>query len=708
MKLGKPPKSNKPSSCQALSIGQCIDMKRRDEMANVFRKTLTELKKHSFLILSAIMVPLMILIIYWRDLSILVNEAMHNEAVTHIVLVPFLVSYIVYRKRDLVKATFALEKLRQRSRLSFLNEVIGLTLCLSAFLLYWYGSYTFYPLEYHLISLPLFATGILLILFNLKTLTVLIFPILFLLFLIPPPSGITYTAGALIANFNTQASYTLLKTFGLPVVLQSTYGPPTITVNTPSGAPMLFAVDLPCSGIYSLIAFMMFATFLAYIIQGSLIKKAGLFLLGFAILQILNIIRISTIVAIGYWLGEEIAMTIFHVATGWLLIFGGILLLLLIAEKRLHLQIFGGSNEIPSCPKCNTSLKNQESFCSNCGKFLKNLNLRISGRFWIKITALVIGVFLVISSIQAPVFAFAKGITFTNPNLQVTTEVFPEFTDYQLKFLYRDVDYEKISRQDASLVYAYIPLNISTPTVYIDIGIANSITNLHNWEVCWVTWQTAHGRPPLVSVLDSRDIQIMENPPIVARYFVFQSPENYTQVTLYWYEKALFNTGLTVEQKFVRISLIILATNPTTYHKHEEELLTFAQPISAHWEPLKEQTLFSLSVPLQQLLLVASILFIIITGTAQYTREWRKKRNNLKIFEKIAPPSEKLLFQTIKKVNEETKATTETIAHALEQTTGKSPESNELIRMLNHLQENGLVKIDIANIKDNPQLVWKP
>ena len=82
--------------------------------------------------------------------------------------------------------------------------------------------------------------------------------------------------------------------------------------------------------------------------------------------------------------------------------------------------------------------------------------------------------------------------------------------------------------------------------------------------------------------------------------------------------------------------------------------------------------------------------------------------NNQKIFEIFAPPSEKLLLQTIKKVNEKTKATTKKIAHALEQATGKSPESDELIHMLNHLQENGLVEIDIANLGDNPQLVWKP
>jgi exosortase len=679
-------------------------------MSNVFLKAYTELKRNSFFVLSAIAIPLMILIVYWQDLSILVNEALYNETVTHIVLVPILVSYIVYRKRNVIKATFALEKLRQRSRDSLLIEAVGLSLCLSALLIYWYGSYTFSPLEYHILSLPLFVAGIVLILFNLKTLTALIFPILFLLFLIPPPSEITYTAGALIGNFNTQASYLLLKTLGLPAVLQSTYGSPTIAVNTPSGTSMVFAVDLPCSGIYSLIAFTMFATFLAYIIQGALAKKAGLFLLGFAVLQILNVLRISTIVAVGYWLGEEIAMTIFHVAAGWVLIFGGILLLLLIGEKLLHLQIFKTSNKLPSCSQCNNSIQKQEPFCSYCGKFLKNLtaSTRISGRFWVKIFALLVGLLIVTSTIHAPAFAFAKGLTFTNPNWKESTEVFPEFAGYQFKFLYRDVQYEKLAKQDASLVYGYLPLNASTPTVYVDIGVADSLTSLHNWEVCYVTWQTAQGHLPMVSVLDSRDVQILENPPLIARYFVFESPNNYTQVSLYWYEKALFNTGLTVEQKFVRLTLMILSTNSTAYPMHEENLLTFAQSISAYWEPLKEQSLFSLSVPLQQSLLGVTTLFIVITGTTQHTQKWRKKNENLKIFEKIVPSSEKLLYQTIKKLNEGTGATTKEIALALKQTTGKCPETDELNHMLKHLQENGLVELAIININDEPQLVWKP
>ncbi|MGD2066541.1 MAG: hypothetical protein PVI43_05165 [Candidatus Bathyarchaeota archaeon] len=133
----------------------------------------------------------------------------------------------------------------------------------------------------------------------------------------------------------------------------------------------------------------------------------------------------------------------------------------------------------------------------------------------VKVFALVIGLVIVTSTMHAPTFAFAKGLTFSNPEVDESTEVFPEFPGYQFKFLYRDVEYEKLAKQDASLLYAYVPLNTSTPTVYVDVGIADSLTNLHNWEACYFTVQTSQGNQPLVSVLDSRDIQLVENPPTI-------------------------------------------------------------------------------------------------------------------------------------------------------------------------------------------------
>jgi len=682
----------------------CIEDDEVMHFSRTLKNVLPTLRSNYSTVLSVVMMLLVVLAVYWQDLAILFNEALQSEAVSQIILIPFLVSYLIYRKKELVKASSALEKFRRRTKLVSVSDIIGVAFCLTAFLLYWYGSYTFYPLEYHIASLLIFVMGITLILANVKTLMIFIFPIMFLAFFVPPPSSVTYIAGALLANINTQGSYTLLKTAGLPVSLSSNYGAPIIALNTPTG-PIEFAVYQASSGIYSLAAFIMFATFLIYIIRGSLTKKAALFVLGLLILPILNIIRISLIVFIAYWLGEEIAMTIFHTFTGWLLIFGGTLLLLLIGEKLFHLQIFASSKETSSCSECNNSLKNQELFCLNCGRFLKTPHARISKRFWMKVIALLICSYLVMASIQAPVFAFAQGLTVSNPSPQVNTNVFPEIMDYRLQFLYRDTRFERVAGQDASLVYAYLPQNGSTLPVYVIVGVATSISNLHNWEVSLIAWQVSRGLPPLVSLLESGDVQLTENPRIIARYLVFQHPSNYTYVALYWYQRAMFKTALTVEPRYVRINLLILTTNPNDSPKLIEKLQTIGQSIAVYWEPLKRQSLVSLGIPLLQFLLVLAIAFIIFTWAAKYTLEQRRKNNNLKIFKNHASQKEKNVLQTIK--NATKKTTFQAIISTLKKNTKKAIRPNELTEILKHLEDYGLVKKDVINVEGQPTLIWK-
>lgn len=675
-----------------------------------FRRAIGSIRTNYVKLFIAATILVAILIVYRQDLSILANEAIQNEASNYVILIPFLVSYLVYSKREAVRGALESEKISKTSRLFlFLEEAVGLALVLAAFLFYWYGSYTFYPLEYHLLSLPLFIAGTVLLLFNLKLVIALVFPIAFLLFLVPFPSAITYEAGGILGNFNTQAACAILKAFGLPVGLQSIYGAPTIVINTSSGTPILFSVDLPCSGIYSLIAFAIFATFLVYIVKGPIAKRLILFPVGFLILTILNILRLSLLASIAYQFGEDIAMTIFHTVSGWILIFIGMMLLLLMSEKLLHLTIFESTNKTASCPKCNGTEKNNSSFCTYCGKLLKESQRQPPKAFWTKIISLILLSLVFTLSIQAPVFAFAQGLTITNTSPEKNTDVFPQVPNYQLKFLYRDQEYEEIAGQDASLMYAYIPQNVSNPTVYVLVGVANSINNLHSWEVCLVTYQIAQGKAPLVNVLESKDIQIMQNPPIIASYFTFQQPSNDTQITLYWFQKVLFQTGTTIESKYVRISLIILTPNPSGSDKYEQKLQSMATNITELWEPLEKQSLISLGIPAIQALLGATVLFAIFAPAVQYAQKSRKKTTNLKIFEKLASPQEKLLYQTVKELSQKTKeTTTQNIASTFEKTVGKTVKLNELNEMLNNLEKHGIIKEDIVNILDQPKLVWKP
>jgi len=246
------------------------------------------------------------------------------------------------------------------------------------------------------------------------------------------------------------------------------------------------------------------------------------------------------------------------------------------------------------------------------------------------------------------------------------------------------------------------------------LGVASSISNLHSWEVCLVAYQTAYGRTPLISVLDSRDIQLLPDVSITARYFVFKDeegiyvPKNYIQVTLYWYERATFNMGVTVEQRYVRISLIAYTRNMTNYQQLEDELLTFAQAIASYWEPLKTRSLISLGVPAQQLLLALSVAFILFTKTGQYLNELRKKSNNLEIFNKFAPAKEKLILQTILDLAEEKKKMeTKDIYAALKTRKGKSVKFDDLFNILTRLEEYGIIKRDIMSVKNSPKLIWK-
>jgi exosortase/archaeosortase family protein len=647
-------------------------------------------------------------VVYWRDLEILANEAFQAEELSHVLLIPLFAGILLYWKRDIFKASISLDSMQKKSRNMFIDELIGLSLCLIAFLVYWYGSYTFYPLEYHLLSLPIFVSGIILVLFNLKALKAIIIPVALIIFLVPIPSEITYTLGGNLANFNTQASYTILKCFGVPATLNVTYGSPTIMLTKSPKQPISFTVGLQCSGIYTLTAFFMFAVFLLAVVQTSAIKKVGIFTLGFFIFEALNILRITAIVSAAYIFGEEIAMLIFHSAAGLILTFIGIFATLIASEKLLKAKVIIGRNETPPCPWCKRLQEKFQSFCLNCGRLFKQFNRKPSKIFWAKLTLLLIGCSILSLSVNAPVFAISK------ENIEVTswekaTNILPQIANCNLIFLYRDTDYERVAKQDASLVYAYFPANLSSPVTYVLVNVANSISNLHNWEVCLISWQTAHGQYPMVKVLESKDIQLLEGSQLIAKYMIFQDLEqNYTQLTLYWYEKATFKIGATVQQKYVRISLIILTANSSGYRRYEGQLLDFGKAIAQYWEPIKTQSLFSLGVPAQQTILIMSVAFIIIAKATQSTREWRKRTNNLKIFNNFASITDKLVLEVITDLNRTKKAvTTAEINCAIKNRVGKNMGLKKLLERLNRLQEYGFIKMDIILNKNEPMLVWR-
>jgi len=320
---------------------------------------------------------LAVLALYNQDLAAVINDAVRSETTSHTLAIPFLFTYLIYRKRKMLGAAVSIERPTLERKTIHTKEVASILLCLTSFLLYWRGSYTFKPLEIHILSLPIFMAGLVLAIFNSETLKVLAFPIGFLVFLTPPPLEAFYTFGTILSTISSEVAYTFLKMFGLPVDLTMQYGPPTLVLNLQSGASIPFAVDLACSGMYSLIGFTIFSAFVSYISRGKLWKKAVTFLVGLPLMYLLNVARIVFLVLIGYTYGAEAALQAFHLLGGVALTFVGTMILLVLSEKAFKLQIFA-SEKASSCQFCQTSVGNVGDSCIGCGRLLRENHVKIS------------------------------------------------------------------------------------------------------------------------------------------------------------------------------------------------------------------------------------------------------------------------------------------------------------------------------------------
>ncbi len=643
------------------------------------------------------------LAIFYQDLVILANDALQSDFMSYMLAVPFLFAYILYRKRKMLN-TVMTKKQDEQKATRYLPTITGVLLSATAILLYWHGSYTFTPLEYHMMTLPIFATGLVLIFFNVQTLRQSIFAIAFLLLLIPPPLEILYSWGSTLSIVSSQVSYSLARLFQIPATLTSESGTPVIQITGAGGAAMSFAVDVACSGIYSLIGFLVFALFTTFIIRDKLWKKLVLFVIGFLFIYLINISRITTILVIGYQFGEETALQLFHLLGGWIMIFLGTLVLLVFAEKLLHAQIFTRSTE--KCLSCNSIAGKSEDFCLSCGRILKPASTVFRSFDIVKIVA-VAAVVILLLSIQTPVFALTNGpaeiLIQTPTGEQGNTQLLPQVSSYETRFMYRDIDFQNLSGQDASLIYVYQPLDGTKEPIYVGVEIASSTGPLHPWEYCLA----GPGRTAYATELDLADIQILDNPPIIARYFAFNwISTNQTQVVLYWYESAIFKTNDTFQQKQVKISLITYPDSPQNLTR-KEELLPFATAIAQYWEPIKTWTPTALLLSQNGLPLAAAAgIPIPIIGVLYVLKKRNERKANAKTYQKLSKPT-KDIVDTVSETQETTTPTLNAIITTFAHKTGESIEAKKALERLTEAERAGIVKREIASIKDEPTQIWK-
>jgi len=664
------------------------------------------------LILKTLTIITAVLAFYYQDLAIVFNDALQDEATSCVLVVPILFLYLLYRKRKMLRSAISREEIDSLKQGGYLASLCGVLLSATAMILYWYGSYTFTPLEYHVLTVPLFAAGLVLISFNPQTLRQAAFPIAFLAFLTPPPSDTLYGLGSSLSVLGSEAANTIVNTLRIRSTISSEYGNPTIILTRPNLETMGFTIDIACSGIYSLIGFLIFAAFMAYITRDKTWKKATIFVIGFPLIYLLNIIRITTILLIGYQYGEELALQVFHLLGGWILIFLGTLILLVITEKLFKTRIFGKPQTQTLCQNCGTMPANPtENFCARCGRLLRYPKITLKKQDIAKIAAIAISV-LILVSVQTPVFALTKGpaqvIIQTPTGEEGNSQILPKMPERTLQFIFRDKDFEQEAKQDASLVFEYKSQNESEESVYVGVEVAQTMTSLHRWETCLITWPQTHGYQPKVAQLDLRDVQLLQNPPLIARYFAFKYTQyNQTQIVLYWFETALFTMNDTVQQKRVEISLVIYSTRFENITEAEDNLLQFAIAIANYWQPMKTWAQVTLFISKNGDKLALATTTMLLAAIIIQTIEKRSVKNrNFIAYHKLSTGDIRII-DAIQKTEKNTKPTLQNIASTYEGTTHEKINHETLYEKLIQTEKIGLISSETISQQDEPVQAWK-
>ncbi len=641
------------------------------------------------------------ILIYWKDLLILYNEAINSEISTHIILIPFIIGYIVYTKRDLIATNIELSE----NTFTIINnikykDIIGSLLCLISLLIRWYGSYSFNSLEYHIASIPIFISGLILIFFNFDTLKTLQFPVFLLLFLIPPPFEIAQQIGSFLAVFSAVISYNILKIAGYPVLMESLYGNPIIYLTQRNGIQIPFTIDIGCSGLYSFIGLLVFAVFFTYISKGSISKKILVMLSGFPILYSLNIVRISLLLLVGYYFGAGTGLNIFHLLGGWTLTFLGSLLILILSDRIFKIELYKRKKN-----DCNHEYLNS-NYCSNCGKvvkmditpFTKNEIIKYFTVFFIVVSLI---------TIDVPTFAINSGQTgvfikkFSGE--EEIKSVLPEVDDYSLEFFYRDTHFEEISGQNSSLLFLYNPLNSTKDPIWVQVEIGSARGNLHNWEVCLINYPSLVNRVKYESV-DMHDIHLLDNPPLSARFFSFnEKNETLTQVVLYWFAQSVFQTDNGYQNMWSKISVIQYVDNPELYSIGEANILPVAQKIANYWHPITSWSEVTISIAKYGPLLIGGLtmLLVLTLGYVKFIEiDRRKKLWNL--FTHITDPIDRKIIETLDESAEKSIVESEIYSRL----TNMDINEEALNRKLIDAKEIGFIQQKVINKDDEPYIAW--
>lgn len=238
--------------------------------------------------------------------SDLIETWLNHSDNSHGMLVPFISLYLIYLKKDaLTKVTTS----------PFYFGGVLLVICMLGYLISLIGAVSFTARVFFILSL------ICLLLFTLgtKLVRLILFPLIFLLFMVPVPDSIIALVSLPLQNLATTISAQIIKLISIPVLQEG---------NMLYFAQAQLEVAQACSGIRSIVSLTMLSLIFAYLSKLKITLKITLLISAIPIAMLANIIRVSGTGILAHMFGGDIAEGFLHDFSGLAVFAFGFLVLL--------------------------------------------------------------------------------------------------------------------------------------------------------------------------------------------------------------------------------------------------------------------------------------------------------------------------------------------------------------------------------------------
>ena len=222
------------------------------------------------------------------------------------------------------------------------DYIIGITLlvvaCAVALLAPITLSTAFWLNRYDLLGLPFFVSGLVALLYGVRRLWALKVPIAFLFLAWPLPYAPLVGDGMRAFADMTAAAVARLSTI-LPTAAPAA-GDETLFFVGRGASAFAVSIGSACSGVNSLVGFLLVGGALAYAVRGPARRRALWLAGGLVLIWLLNVVRIEAIFLVGSRFGQAAALDVLHPVAG-LIVFNLGVLVMLLATEKLGLHFIG-------------------------------------------------------------------------------------------------------------------------------------------------------------------------------------------------------------------------------------------------------------------------------------------------------------------------------------------------------------------------------